>query len=115
MSPTTGSRSGWVPSAFEPPNWWRAIEGATGEFVKLVGQDDLLAPECLERRTAALRANPGAALRRLPPAASSIPDGATLRAAHGLRGLDGLVPAREARRLVVGSGMNILGEPVTRS
>jgi glycosyltransferase involved in cell wall biosynthesis len=93
-----------------PGNWWRAVAGARGRYVKLMGQDDLLAPRCLEQQAAAL-ADPGVALatcrRRLIDE-----DGAVVRRAHGLWRLHGRVPGAVARRRIVSAGTNPVGEPV---
>ena len=43
-------------------NWNACLKAATGEFVKVMGQDDLLLPGCLSKQVQALRDHPSAAL-----------------------------------------------------
>ena len=43
-------------------NWNECLREASGEFVKMMGQDDLLLPECLHRQVNALQENPSAEL-----------------------------------------------------
>lgn len=43
-------------------NWNACVEAATGNLIKVMGQDDILYPGCLERQAAALCADPETAL-----------------------------------------------------
>lgn len=43
-------------------NWNRCLSLCTGEFIKLICADDMLAPECLEKEVGALLENPKAVL-----------------------------------------------------
>ena len=43
-------------------NWNACLHAAGGEFVKMMGQDDLLLPCCLRKQVQALQENPAAAL-----------------------------------------------------
>ena len=44
------------------PNWNMAVSKSTGYYIKLIGQDDVLAPESIEKQVKALEDNPNAAL-----------------------------------------------------
>ena len=91
-------------------NWARATAAASGEYLKLVPGDDLLAPTCLEEQVAVLDANPRVdlvACRRSVIDAS----GAVIVRARGLGGLRGVTPGRVAIRRAVLAGTNIFGEP----
>jgi glycosyltransferase involved in cell wall biosynthesis len=92
-------------------NWNRVLSAAQGEFVKTMGQDDLLYPDCLAVQVDALSADPEAALTASP---RDILDGAdrVLVRARGLEGLVGAVEPADVVRKVVRSGTNPLGEPV---
>jgi glycosyltransferase involved in cell wall biosynthesis len=93
-----------------PANWSRVTCAATGEYIKLVCGDDLIAPSCLAEQVAAMDANPGVVLfscrRDLIDA-----HGNPVTSARGLAGLAGLVPGRSAARRAVIVGSNIFGEP----
>lgn len=94
-----------------PANWEAVTREASGELVKLVCGDDLLAPTALADQVAALDAHPGAVLvasRRDVVDAAGRP---VLRN-RGLGSLRGLVPGREAVRATVRSGTNLFGEPM---
>jgi glycosyltransferase involved in cell wall biosynthesis len=92
-------------------NWNRALAEASGRYVKILPQDDVLAPECLERQREALESpvHSGAALAC---AARTI---LTERGAPLLRrsfpGREGLVKAETAIRSCVRAGTNVIGEP----
>ncbi len=93
-----------------PANWKAVTEHATGEYLKLVCGDDLLAPTILEDQVAALEANPGVVL------AASQRDlvdarGGRVMAPRGLAGLTGVVSGSVAVRRSVLQGSNIFGEP----
>ena len=90
-------------------NWRRVTELATGEFVKLVCGDDLLAPELLERQVAALDAEPKAVLAATARDIVDA-DGAVLIRARGY-GASGRVGGAEAVRASVRAGTNLFGEP----
>src|SRR5687768_7226762 len=52
------------PRARMEANWNRAVEAARGRYVKVLGHDDLLYPDCLARQAAVLKdpANAGVVL-----------------------------------------------------
>lgn len=90
-------------------NWNQALEAATGKYVKLFHQDDLLAPNCLEQQIQALENNPDAVLtfcRRVIIG----PDGRRLMTRGG-PWPQGLVHPSEVVRRCALAGTNIIGEP----
>jgi len=100
-------------------NWNRVTESARGELVKLVCGDDLLAPDALARQVATFDAHDAggdntyggevvmvASVRDIVDAS-----GRVVVRGHGLGGLSGRVPGREAIRRSVLRGSNIFGEP----
>jgi glycosyltransferase involved in cell wall biosynthesis len=89
-------------------NWNRVSTAATGEFVKLVCGDDLIAPTIVERQVGLFA--PGVAL---VSSSRSIVDaaGETLIANRGLAGLEGRHSGAVATRATVRSGTNVFGEP----
>lgn len=120
-----GSRE-WV-EAFEHPRvikeylekgtpaagtWTRASELATGEYVKLLCQDDLLHPTAIELQVSDLESHPSAGLAI---AQRDIIDahGKVLSKARGCAGLKpGLVNGVHALEVGAWKGTNIFGEPV---
>jgi glycosyltransferase involved in cell wall biosynthesis len=93
-------------------NWNRVTREATGELVKLVCGDDLLAPDMLERQVAAFDEHDEGVV--MVASARDIVDASGRRVMSnlGLGGLEGRVPGREAIRRSVLRGANIFGEPV---
>lgn len=93
-------------------NWDRAIAYARGQYVKLLCQDDLLYPRCLERQVEAFETYDA---ERLAFVASQrdIIDGSGRVVLHGrgLAGMRGRLSGEEAVRRVVRSGANPFGEP----
>ncbi len=90
-------------------NWNRALAAATGEYVKVLAQDDLVGPDNLNVQVAELDANPDvsfASVRRDIIGA----DGSMLMRDRGLSGLSGVVGIEGASRKVVRSGANLFGE-----
>lgn len=91
-------------------NWNACVSRARGEFIKLVGQDDVLLPTCLRRQVEALRKNPSVTItstkrtiingkgRRLFKVPTPYPQGVSLGSSASLRCLL--------------SGTNIIGDPV---
>jgi glycosyltransferase involved in cell wall biosynthesis len=100
-------------------NWNRVTQEARGELVKLVCGDDLLAPEALARQVATFDAHDTTGGNRhggevvMVASARDIVDasGRVIVRGHGLGGLSGRVPGREAVRRSVVRGANIFGEP----
>ena len=92
-------------------NWNRVTEAARGELVKLVCGDDLLAPDALSTQVATFDAHGDGVV--MVASARDILDasGRVVIRGHGLGGLSGRVPGREAIRRSVLRGANIFGEP----
>lgn len=95
-----------------PANWNAVTDLSTGEFVKLVCSDDLLAPQSLAEQVAALDAHPAAVMaasqRDVVDAA-----GSPVMRNRGLAGLSGEVDGTDAIRRTVLAGTNIFGEPAS--
>jgi glycosyltransferase involved in cell wall biosynthesis len=90
-------------------NWNRALGEARADLVKVMAQDDLLYPGCLEAQVAALQAHPEAsfsAVRR------DIIDtaGRALVAGRGLPAMRGVVDRATALRRMSRAGTNVFGE-----
>jgi len=91
-------------------NWNRVSQAATGQLLKLVCGDDLVAPNALSRQVAAFDAYPSAVL---VASQRDIIDhyGNPVVRGRGLAGLRGLVSGPVAARRAVRMGSNIFGEP----
>lgn len=91
-------------------NWTQAITESRGRYVKLVCADDAIEPDAVRTQVAALQSTPGAVLaaskRRIVDG-----NGATMKRAHGLEGLRGVVDGAAAVRACCLAGTNLLGEP----
>jgi glycosyltransferase involved in cell wall biosynthesis len=92
-------------------NWNRVVALARGRYVKVLGHDDILRPDCLVRQVEIMEAHPQVAIvagRR------NIIDerGRVVLRSRGLPGLSGFVPSAEALRRNVRCGGNLFGEPV---
>ena len=90
-------------------NWNRAVELASGEYIKLLCADDVLEPECLARQIAALDAAPSASLcscRR-----TIVDEEGAAQMTRGWGGADRVVSSAEALREIVRTGTNLLGDP----
>jgi glycosyltransferase involved in cell wall biosynthesis len=92
-------------------NWNRVTEEARGDLVKLVCGDDLIYPDALALQVAAF--DTGGDGVALVASTRDIVDasGKPVVRNHGLGGLSGRVPGREALRRGVVKGANIYGEP----
>jgi glycosyltransferase involved in cell wall biosynthesis len=93
-------------------NWTRASHAATGEFTKLICQDDLLYPEAIEQQVGDLRRQPSAVMAT---ASRDIVDarGAKVFRNRGLSGLKGdVVSGNAAIRECYLRGTNVIGEPL---
>jgi glycosyltransferase involved in cell wall biosynthesis len=99
----------------ERRNYLRCFELARGEHIKYLNDDDLLAPDCLARMSAALDAHPAVTLvtsyRRLIDAAGrTLPDTAFNR--HVVQ-RDSLLDGRGLLDLLLRRLTNVIGEPTT--
>ena len=93
-------------------NWTHASQAATGDFIKLVCQDDLLTPDAVSRQVAAMQQHPTAVMA---VARRDIIDarGGTVSKARGGQGLSrGLVAGADVIRACWLQGTNVVGEPV---
>jgi glycosyltransferase involved in cell wall biosynthesis len=93
-------------------NWTHASQAATGAFIKLVCQDDLLTPDAITRQAAELQQHPTAVMA---VARRDIIDarGGTVSKARGGQGLSrGLVAGADVIRACWLQGTNVVGEPV---
>ena len=93
-------------------NWTRASELATGDYVKLLCQDDLITPSALSSQCADLDAHPtaGMAIAQRDVISAS---GKVLTAGRGCAGLPtGLVNGRRSLEVAARKGANIFGEPL---
>lgn len=99
-------------------NWNRTVAAARGEWIKLLCQDDALAPTCVERMVAAAAGVGGlvicARLVEMAPGTDEATQRwfAKLPSMHELFGEVDRVPARAvSRALVERPGINFFGEP----
>jgi glycosyltransferase involved in cell wall biosynthesis len=93
-------------------NWNAVTDLATGEYIKLVCGDDLLAPESLAEQVAALEAHPSAVMAASPRDVIDAAGTPVLRN-RGLAGLRGEVDGAAAIRRSILAGTNIFGEPAS--
>ena len=93
-------------------NWTHATTRATGEFIKLVCQDDLIYSTCISSQVTDLLGNPDAALAC---ARRDIVDarGQIAFRNRGLTGIpEGMVTGRELMKACYLAGTNLIGEPL---
>ena len=93
-------------------NWTRATQASSGEFIKLVCQDDLLEPEAIRKQVDDLTSAPTAVMAI---AQRDIVDaqGALLYAKRGCAGLRaGAQPGEQVIRAAFLQGTNVIGEPL---
>ncbi len=91
-------------------NWNHVSESASGEFIKLVCQDDTLLPGMLARQVEILQDAPQVVLTACRRDVVSH-RGVSLFKARGLKGLSEPSAGREAVRVSLRSGTNLFGEP----
>jgi len=95
-------------------NWNAVLQAARGDYIKILCQDDLLEPDCLQKQSAVLddTANAGVAvvgcLRRIINAS-----GRVMPVVRGIRFASGRMGRGELFARIVRSGTNIIGEPQT--
>ena len=94
-------------------NWTAVTEAASGAFIKLVCQDDLIIPDAMSRQVAALESAPSAVMVIAP---RDIID-ARGNVLYAKRGCQGLTPGLHSGADVIHRcyvrGANIIGEPLT--
>jgi len=93
-------------------NWNRALELASGKYVKLLPQDDLLQPGSLAAQVATLEADTDEAIALVFGAREIIGPTGRLLARRGFRsGAPGRIAAAALARDCVRRGTNVIGEP----
>ena len=93
-------------------NWNEALSRAGGKYIKLMGADDLIYPECLERQVAALEAPANQAAVLAVCNTDVINDSGKIVLRRRLRFQKGLVTGKKLIRNCVRWGANLVGEPV---
>ena len=91
-------------------NWNHSAALTTGEFIKVIGQDDLLAPGCLQLQSSIMQRHPEVtvvtcALRVIGPSGKEIMRRRRMRR-------EGVYDGAETIRRCIHSGTNMIGEPV---
>jgi glycosyltransferase involved in cell wall biosynthesis len=89
-------------------NWNKALGEARGRFIKILPGDDILYPRCLERQYGTFR-DPEVAL--VCCARDIIDERGRRLMRRAFPGKEGSVPGREAVRMSVRAGTNLIGEP----
>jgi glycosyltransferase involved in cell wall biosynthesis len=92
-------------------NWNHATTLATGDLVKLVCADDLLAPTCVEEQVDAFAPDDEGVVMVASRRDLIDAEGRTIARGRGLGRLHGRVSGAEVARAVVRAGTNLLGEP----
>jgi glycosyltransferase involved in cell wall biosynthesis len=93
-------------------NWNRCLAEARGRYVKILPQDDVLAPDCLQQQVAVLDSDADARVA-LVFCARTIIDaaGRTLRSRGYPRSASGVIGAKDAVLTCIRRGTNLFGEP----
>jgi glycosyltransferase involved in cell wall biosynthesis len=93
-------------------NWNRCLEEARGTYIKLLPQDDVLAPDCLEREVAILERDTEGRLAFVFSARKIIDAQGRELLTRGLPGgKAGTVAARALVKSCLRHGTNVIGEP----
>lgn len=91
-------------------NWNAATNAASGDFVKLVCQDDVLEPDCLELQVQALIEHPESTFVFSPRNIIS-PRGRVLLRNRGFKPGQNVIHMKDEVRNLISAGTNIFGEP----
>ncbi len=91
-------------------NFDLAVREATGTYVKLLCQDDVIYPECLERQVALLEAEPGVVMVSGHRDIVDDHDRVVYRN-RGWRRASGVYTGTDVMRATVRAGTNLVGEP----
>lgn len=91
-------------------NWNESWKSTSGRYVKLLCQDDVLMPQCIERHVEALEARPDATFCWSPRSIIS-PRGRTLQRSRGFKPATPTVTFDDMLKRIVRSGTNPFGEP----
>jgi glycosyltransferase involved in cell wall biosynthesis len=93
-------------------NFQRAASEARGMYVKLLCQDDVLYPQCLEHQVAAIEGGARSGVVLVACRRDIVDDDdRILMHARGWHGAAGVVSGDVARRAIVRAGTNLIGEP----
>jgi len=92
-------------------NWNRCLDEAQGDYIKLLPQDDVLAPDCLARQAAILQSDQDSQLALVFSARSVIDSNDRVLLRRSLRSTDGRLDAQRLRRQCLRRGTNLVGEP----
>jgi glycosyltransferase involved in cell wall biosynthesis len=92
-------------------NWNRCLELARGRYVKLLPQDDLLAPECLARQVDTLAADTEQRLALVFCARTIINSTDKVLMRRGYPGPGGVIQSPALIRKCIRRGTNLIGEP----
>lgn len=90
-------------------NWNRAVELASGEFIKILCADDVLEPTCLELQVAALDSAPGAVM--CSAARTIVNEAGVEQMTRAWRRPDTSVSGADALAEIARTGTNLLGDP----
>jgi len=89
-------------------NWNKCIEISNGKYIKMMGADDILSPDCIAKQVAILESID---VDLVSANRFIISDNG--RILFKLKyPLHGYIPPKEALKKLIGSGRNIIGEPV---
>lgn len=89
-------------------NWNRSIELATGEFIKIMGGDDLLDKDCVKHQVEVIQSHHVSLVTSHKYVINSKGKQIVLKRTFS----EGLIKGKEAFRLSMIDGSNLLGEPV---
>jgi glycosyltransferase involved in cell wall biosynthesis len=92
-------------------NWNRALAEARGGFVKILPQDDLLAPDCLEKQVAVLDDPAHSSVVLVSCARNVVDTSGKVLLRRSFRRRSGRLSGRRAVRECVRAGTNLIGEP----
>jgi len=93
-------------------NFDLVMRSGAGKYIKLLGADDLLYSNCLERQVAVMEADPRLSLTACRRDIIDACDRVIIRR-HGWWGRCGRYSGGDAIRRIVRAGRNLLGEPIT--
>lgn len=92
-------------------NWNRCLEEARGRYIKILPQDDVLAPDCLLRQAEILAQDSSERLALVFSARAVIDSKGRTLLRRGYGSASGIVPAATLRRRCLRRGTNLVGEP----
>jgi glycosyltransferase involved in cell wall biosynthesis len=92
------------------PNWNKALEYATGEYIKILPADDLLYVDCLELQTNILNQDLDKKISLVCASRHIINDAGKVLFKRGFSNKEGQLSGSEAVNKVIRSGGNIIGE-----